>query len=612
MSSLYDEAIADAKELVRMAEENATNKLIEAVAPRIRKIVEKRLVEESSANEDDDIDTIVAGLDEPAASDAGEVPDAEEAGGDVDSDEFDYDEEEYDFDDDDAEDDDSSFEIGGSHMASLPLKGVKKINIEFEGEKVLTDEGVELSNESIKTLLGIIDGKGGLSDRIRESRMELKLLGRALNALNEGRTSKTAALRIVESFNNVLKKSLGFQAEINTLPKGKLRESSSREMSLLLKEIKQMSTRSLLRTLLEREERRARLYEADDDAAEAGGDEGGDEASDEGGDEGGDVDVDAVKSALESLASAVGMKVQASDESGDEGGDDELDMGEGSVYELHDEADEADEMDEMDENGGDTGGYEDLGTHYEADEMEEDEMEEMMKMESRRRARRGNTVYSIDESMLRRELRRLRRLREEVEPTSAFGGDPAEEFSAYDDVELNANVSETDKPKKEAKKVAEAEKKAEKEAERADEAEEKAEEAEEKAMKEARKNRALVGRLKEAAAAINGLRRELNEQKLFNAKLLYVNKLMQNTALPQTKLKAVVEALDSAKTLREANLLYKSLNESLSRTTSSLTEGANRTVGSSSRSTRPGGMINESVGETDRWAVLAGIGNDRA
>ena len=62
MPSLYDEAIADAKELVRMAEENATNRLIESVAPRIRKIVEKRLTE-SSMCEDDDIDSIVASLD---------------------------------------------------------------------------------------------------------------------------------------------------------------------------------------------------------------------------------------------------------------------------------------------------------------------------------------------------------------------------------------------------------------------------------------------------------------------------------------------------------------------------------------------------------------------
>jgi len=610
MSSLYDEAIADAKELVRMAEENATNKLIEAVAPRIRKIVEKRLVEEVSVKEDDDISTIVASLDDDGddESEDDEIPDAGELGGDVDEfgvdDEDEESEGEYDFDDDD----DSSFDLsGGSDMASLPLKGVKKINIEFEGEKILTDEGVELSNESINTLLGIIDGRGGLKDRIREARMELKLLGRALSALNEGRTVRTAALRIVENFNNILRKSLGYQGEINTLSNGKLRESSSREMSLLLKEIKHMSTRSLLRTLLEREERRAKLHEADDDAADMGSDESGDDAAaDEGGEDEGasEFDMDAVKSALESLASAVGMTVKASDdEDGDDAAEDEVDMEEGSVYELDEPNHEGHYMEDMQ--------MEDMHTE---DMQMEDMHTEDMHMESRRRsAGRGTTVFTIDESMLRRELRRLRGLREEVEPTNAFGGDPEEEFSSYDDVTLNANVKESDAPKKkEAKKVAEAEKKAEEAKERADEAEAEKDEAEDKAMKEARKNRVLMGRLKEAAAAINGLRRELNEQKLFNAKLLYVNKLMQNTALPQTKLKAVVEALDSAKNIREANLLYKSLNESLSRTTSSLSEGANRTVGSSSRSTRPGGMINESVGETDRWAVLAGIGNDRA
>lgn len=589
MSSIYDEAIADARELVRMAEENATNKLIEAVAPRIRKIVEKRLMQEAAVDEEDDLSSIITGLDDDTGDEEAEVLDAAEMGGAEDEDE-DY-EEDYDFDDDD--DDDSSIDFKGSNMASLPLKGVKKINIEFEGEKILTDEGVELNNESINTLLGIIDGRGGLKDRIREARIELKLLGRALNALNEGRTSKTAALRIVENFNNVLKKSLGYQAEISTLSKGKLRESSSREMSLLLKEIKQMSTRSLLRNLLEREERRAKLHEADDDAAEMGDDKA--DSS---------LDLDSVKSALQSLAAAVGMELKASDsdedaEGAESEGDD--DMEEGSVYEME-EADMEEMQHEMEET-----------------DMEEADMEEMqheMQHESRRRsAGRSNTVYSVDESMLRKELFRLRRLREEIDPTSAYGGHPEKEFGAYDEVELNANVTESDSPKKEAKdakKVSEVEKKAKKEAARADEAQAEKEEAEEKAMKEARKNRVLMGRLKEATAAINGLRRELNEQKLFNAKLLYVNKLMQNTSLPQTKLKAVVEALDSAKTLREANLLYKSLNESLSRTTSSLSESANRTVGSSSRSTRPGGMINESVGETDRWAVLAGIGNDRA
>lgn len=597
MSSLYDEAIADAKELVRMAEENATNKLIEAVAPRIRKLVEKKLVKE--ADDDEDIDSIVNSLENPDDLDMeepvqGDMDDLEDD--EMGEDEFEE-EEEDDF--DDAGDDAGDFGLGSLSRGgtiTLPSDGVKKINIEFEGDslggKMLTDEGVVLTNESINALLGIIDGKGGLRDRIRETRMELRLIGRALGALNEGRSTGKAALRIVESFNNILRKSLGFQGELNTLPRGELQEASTREMNLLLKEIKQMSTRSLLRTLLEREERAkrtGRLREAADEEAadDEGADEGTDDAGDDAGDDaaedegGGDVDVDAVKSAIESLAAAVGMEVSpAGDEdadAGDEGGDDEIklemdmdemdemEMPEGSLY------DEMDEMDDMDSEG--------------------------MHMESRRRS---GTVFTINETMLRRELQRLRarRLREEIEPGHAFGGTPEKKFKAYDDVELNANVSESDNVKK-AKKEAK-------------HAKEEAEEAKQEAVKEARKNRALVGRLKEAAAAVEGLRRELNEQKLFNAKLLFVNKLMQNAALPQSKLKAVVEALDSAKTIREANLLYKSLNESLTRASGNLTEGTNRTVGSSSRSTRPGGMINESVGETDRWAVLAGIGNGKA
>lgn len=584
MPSLYDEAIADAKELMRMAEENATNRLIEAVAPRIRKIVEKRLTE--TTNEDDDIDSIVASLDssgeeDPDMSFDDEMDDS--SVDDLEGEDFEDEDEEL---EDDADLESDSFSSSGG-MASFPMKGVKKINIEFEGDRMLTDEGVELTNESINTLISIIDGKGSLTDRIREARMELKLIGRALSVLNEGRTGRTAALRIVENFNNILRKSLGFQGELNDIPSGKLLESSSSEMNLLLKEIKTMSTRSLLRTLLEREEAKTRnassrrtLREADEDKDDAG-DDGGDDmpVDDGGGDDDGDVDMDAVKSALESLAAAVGMEVKPADDAGDDGGDEDDDAGGDEEISL-----EADE-----------------GSVYEMDEdmmeMEmEDEMDEMpMESRNRNRGRKNEIVFNVNESQLRQELQRLRarRLREEIEPTSAFGGDPEEEFSSYDDVELNANVTEADAPK--AKKDAAKAKKD-------------ASDAKKEAMEEARKNRALTSRLKEATAAITELRRELNEQKLFNAKLLYVNKLMQNAALPKSKLKAVVEALDSAKTLREANLLYKSLNESLSRTSSNLTEGANRTVGSSSRSTRPGGMVNESVGETDRWAVLAGIG----
>ena len=111
---------------------------------------------------------------------------------------------------------------------------------------------------------------------------------------------------------------------------------------------------------------------------------------------------------------------------------------------------------------------------------------------------------------------------------------------------------------------------------------------------------------RKAAAA----QKELKESNLFNAKLLYVNKLMQNRNLSTKQQKAIVEALDSAKTLREAKLLYKSLTVSLKKRGGTLTEGRiARTLGSSSRSIRSASP-SKSGTEVDRWAVLAGINQD--
>jgi|TARA_Y100000310_G_scaffold175376_1_gene175427 hypothetical protein len=95
---------------------------------------------------------------------------------------------------------------------------------------------------------------------------------------------------------------------------------------------------------------------------------------------------------------------------------------------------------------------------------------------------------------------------------------------------------------------------------------------------------------------------------LFNAKLLYANKLIQNRNLTAKQQRAIVEALDNAKTLREAKLLYKSLTSSLKKVSrKNLQEGrSSRSLGSSSRSTRSASPSN-SGHEVDRWAVLAGI-----
>jgi len=127
---------------------------------------------------------------------------------------------------------------------------------------------------------------------------------------------------------------------------------------------------------------------------------------------------------------------------------------------------------------------------------------------------------------------------------------------------------------------------------------------------EVRKNRVLQQQLNEYRNAIETLREQLSELNLFNAKLLYVNKLTQNKDVTTSQRRAVVEALDGAKNLREAKLLYKSLSESLDKSNSaSLNESARRlSPGHASRPITSGGSkrLDESTA-LDRWSVLAGL-----
>ena len=55
--NIYQEAIVEAKQLKEMAEQNAKNKIIEAITPRIRKLIEQELVDV----EEEDIADLVVG-----------------------------------------------------------------------------------------------------------------------------------------------------------------------------------------------------------------------------------------------------------------------------------------------------------------------------------------------------------------------------------------------------------------------------------------------------------------------------------------------------------------------------------------------------------------------
>jgi hypothetical protein len=206
-------------------------------------------------------------------------------------------------------------------------------------------------------------------------------------------------------------------------------------------------------------------------------------------------------------------------------------------------------------------------------------------------------MYEIDETLLRRELRRIRE-NAAAEQADQFGGGEALGDVILDiDEEDLINVLADELGKYQGVK------------------EPMLPESRRSATPTARE-RQLQAQLSEARADVRSarqvntkLQQQLTEMNLFNAKLLYANKLMQNKELTVKQQKTVVEALDNAKTLREAKLLFESLTESLARkpAAGSLKEGMVRTLGSSSKSTRSAAPTNANGVDGDRWAILAGI-----
>ena len=124
-----------------------------------------------------------------------------------------------------------------------------------------------------------------------------------------------------------------------------------------------------------------------------------------------------------------------------------------------------------------------------------------------------------------------------------------------------------------------------------------------------RTNRSQTEKLNKYRGAVNSLREQLEELNLFNAKLLYVNKLLQNKALTESQKKSVIKALDEANNLQEAKSLYSSLTETLSRSTEKKTLSESRIIGSSSKSTTSSQTVKPSSAnnEVSRWQKLAGL-----
>ena len=113
--------------------------------------------------------------------------------------------------------------------------------------------------------------------------------------------------------------------------------------------------------------------------------------------------------------------------------------------------------------------------------------------------------------------------------------------------------------------------------------------------------------LNEAIKTIKTLKHELNEINLFNAKLMYVNKIFKARNLSESQKTKVVSAFDRATSVKEVENTFRTLSESISAAPkkSSLKESVG--FASKAMGNAPARPIVEADAFVTRWQQLAGI-----
>jgi hypothetical protein len=107
--------------------------------------------------------------------------------------------------------------------------------------------------------------------------------------------------------------------------------------------------------------------------------------------------------------------------------------------------------------------------------------------------------------------------------------------------------------------------------------------------------------------AVSTLREKLAEESLRSEKLLYANKVLQNESMTKRQKAAALERLDEAATPREVKLTYESIAKTIGGSRKTIVESKDKVVGSSSRATRPASTVLTEGFETSRWAQMAGL-----
>lgn len=566
---LYEEALADMKRLKEVAEDNAKRSIIEAVAPRIRDLIEKELLHEG--DEPDEVTGAPGSIDKP-----GELMTDED-------------------------------DVTAAAISSPDEEGKVTLDLDALSGDTLDDlpatSEYELGFDSVNALRPILSASptgnvAQLDAAIDAVEEQLKLFKQASTIVKETLEYSTQVSRLIAR----VKDMYGYVRE--SISDAKVAAGYEVRLEGHYEELKELQEQKMLN------KNRKKMHEGDVSLKLTGLPD--------------DIDLDSIGVDL-----ITGAGEEEESESGDEGeGSEDLDLD----LDLGDEDEEEEASDKKPS-----------GTQQESQQLDDDD------------------VVEIDESMLRREISRMRRLRERREEMGQARGcgdqdddldesddsdgtltmdesDDDEMDQAQDSRSMGGNVApasmgrgaETNKrgrniPENVHRQIKIVESairmaRRDRDASRVARLQRVSNQLGRRLVEAVNARKALISESTKRGARLNSvsrrpaeqtadknLRQKLTESNLFNVKLVCTNKLLQNESLSKRQKAEIIERLDEAKSIREVHLVYESLTKTLQGTRSTMNES--RVRGSASMATRPSAtlMTEGATSEVDRWQQLAGI-----
>jgi len=122
-----------------------------------------------------------------------------------------------------------------------------------------------------------------------------------------------------------------------------------------------------------------------------------------------------------------------------------------------------------------------------------------------------------------------------------------------------------------------------------------------------KKLKEMKAELDEAYNALSTIKTELQEVNLFNAKLLYTNKIFKAKTLTESQKVKVLAAFDKAASVKEAKLVFETLSEGMKETKKTVNESMLRGSASRAAGVAEKKPILEVNDQFARWQTLAGI-----